>query len=236
MKILLIGYGKMGKTIERIATSRGHEIVGRVDEDTPLTAEMAQSADIAIEFTRPEAATSNITWCIENGLPVVSGTTGWLENKPAIDQFCRQKDGSFLHASNFSIGVHLFLKATEQLTRLMNGHQDYKASIIEVHHTAKLDMPSGTALITKDAMAKADEAYRNWHLTNHGAGAGLPITSIRQEDVPGTHTVRFENAIDSIELTHTANSREGFATGAVVAAEWLLTHPGVWGMEDVLAL
>lgn len=237
MKVILIGYGKMGKAVEEAALERGHTIVAKLERHHVLSHEQVKAADVAIEFTNPESAFDNISMCLRHGLPVVSGSTGWLHRKAELDAYCTQRGGTYLQASNFSIGVHLFLKACQQAAALFNGHAEYKASITEVHHTEKKDMPSGTALLVQESIAQTYEAAASWHLTNHDAtGTGLPITSHREVGVPGTHTLTFSSAIDDITITHQAHNRKGFAQGAVVAAEWIVGKKGVYTMTDVLGL
>ena len=239
MKILLIGYGKMGKTIEQVATDAGHQVIGYADHHHPITVELMTEADVAIEFTQPEAAFDNILKCLQHQLPVVSGTTGWLARKPDLDRQCQDLGGTCLQASNFSIGVHLYLHIVRQASALLKEYPEYLASIDETHHTAKLDMPSGTALLVHQALATGNSRHQEWHLTNETDSqvTGIvPITSFREEDVPGTHTLKFAGPIDEISISHIAHNRLGFATGAVRAAEWIIGRKGIFTMADVLGL
>jgi 4-hydroxy-tetrahydrodipicolinate reductase len=236
MNILLIGNGKMGKEVSMQAKAQGHTIVAILGREKLIDPTLLKTADVAIEFTRPEAAFDNIHFCLRNQIPVVSGTTGWLDRKPELDLICRENRGAYLQASNFSIGVHLFLHLAKQATQLMKPYQEYLASITEIHHTAKLDKPSGTALLIQQAMGNANGDYSHWYLKENNLEKGLPITSVRTEDVPGTHQVSFDSAVDSIRLEHIAHNRSGFATGALLAASWIIGKEGVFTMDDVLAL
>ncbi|ELR68679.1 Dihydrodipicolinate reductase [Fulvivirga imtechensis AK7] len=236
MNILLLGYGKMGRTIESIAKSRGHNIVGKINEDN--TADLVKytggNADVAIEFSQPDAAYENIRYCIENGIPVVSGTTGWLEKKPEIEALCQEKDGTFFYASNFSIGVNLFFKLNEQLAGLMKDFNEYNVDIEEIHHTEKKDAPSGTAITLAEDIIKSIDYKKKWINKPFGKKEDLIINSLREGRVPGTHTVKYSSAVDDIEIKHTAHSREGFAKGAVLVAEWITDKKGVLTMDNFL--
>jgi 4-hydroxy-tetrahydrodipicolinate reductase len=230
MKIALLGYGKMGKTIERLALERGHEIVLKIDkEDTNIA---INKADVAIDFSLPEAAFKNITLCLENGVPVVSGTTGWLENYENAVALCQQMKGAFIYASNFSLGVNLFFELNRKLAELMQPFQQYSVSLEEIHHTRKLDAPSGTAITLAEGIIE-NTAYTGWSLDQTKLNA-IPIDAKRIADVPGTHLVSYNSSIDQIEIKHTAHNRDGFALGAIVAAEWLFGKTGVFSMKDVL--
>jgi 4-hydroxy-tetrahydrodipicolinate reductase len=230
MKIALLGYGKMGKTIERLALERGHEIVLKIDkEDTNIA---INKADVAIDFSLPEAAFKNITLCLENGVPVVSGTTGWLENYENAVALCQQMKGAFIYASNFSLGVNLFFELNRKLAELMQPFQQYSVSLEEIHHTRKLDAPSGTAITLAEGIIE-NTAYTGWSLDQTKLNA-IPIVAKRIADVPGTHLVSYNSSIDQIEIKHTAHNRDGFALGAIVAAEWLFGKTGVFSMKDVL--
>jgi 4-hydroxy-tetrahydrodipicolinate reductase len=236
MNILLLGYGKMGKTIEQIAIARGHKIVGKIDIDNRSHMDLLADAevDVAIEFSAPEAAFHNITYCLRRGWPVVSGTTGWLNYRPEIELLCQETNGGFFYASNYSIGVNLFFRLNKQLARLMNG-QGYVPSMTEIHHIHKLDAPSGTAITLAEGVIEEMDDVTEWVL-DPGKGEGaLPITSERTGEVPGTHVIRYDSEVDAIEIKHTAHSRNGFALGAVVAAEWLFGKSGVFGMDDLLS-
>ncbi|MDO6598128.1 4-hydroxy-tetrahydrodipicolinate reductase [Oceanihabitans sp. 2_MG-2023] len=229
MKIALLGYGKMGKTIEQIAIQRGHTIVTKaMDEDYDIS-----EADIAIDFSIPTAAYKNISNCIENNIPVISGTTGWLEDYDKAVALCQEKKGAFIYASNFSLGVNIFFELNNYLAKMMNTLKDYKVSMEEIHHTQKLDAPSGTAITLANDIIKEHTSYTNWSLDQNTENA-LPIIAKRIEDVPGTHSISYKSDVDTIDITHTAHNRQGFALGAVVAAEWLLGKTGVFTMKDVL--
>jgi 4-hydroxy-tetrahydrodipicolinate reductase len=235
MKILLIGYGKMGKTIERIALNRGHEIAGKIDLGDDLKS-FNRPVDAAIEFTQPESAVSNIKICMDKNIPVVCGTTGWLNHKTEVENYCRARQGTLLWSSNFSLGVNLFFKLNEQLARLMNRYTQYNVTIDETHHTQKKDAPSGTAITLAQGVLKNLERKKEWVLGATGKADQLVINSFRVDPVPGTHSVRYHSAEDDIEITHTAHSREGFALGAVMVAEWLKDKKGVLTMDDFLQL
>uniref|UniRef100_UPI00404AD932 4-hydroxy-tetrahydrodipicolinate reductase n=1 Tax=Gelidibacter sp. TaxID=2018083 RepID=UPI00404AD932 len=230
MRIALLGYGKMGKVIEAIALQRGHTIALKVSRDTK-NYELS-NVDIAIDFSTPDSAVENITQCFNNNVPIICGTTGWLKDYDAMLQLCNDTNGAFIYASNFSLGVNIFFELNNTLAKLMKGLPQYKVSIEEIHHTQKLDAPSGTAItLANDIISQSD--YTNWTL-EHPKNSELPIVAKRIENVPGTHEITYESAVDSIQIKHTAHSREGFALGAVVAAEWLLGKKGVFTMKDVL--
>lgn len=238
MRIALLGYGKMGRMIERIAVERGHEIVLIVDENnrSEVTAEQLQQADVAVEFSTPSVAVDNYKWCFENGVPVVSGTTGWLERWDEVVKACQQKKGGFFYASNFSIGVNIFFRLNTYLATLMNGFNNYKVFIEETHHIHKLDAPSGTAITLAEEILEHHEGYQTWQL-NHGdeiPEGVLPVTAKRIGEVPGIHSVLYKSEVDEIEIRHSAFSREGFALGAVLAAEFLRGKTGILGMKDML--
>ena len=235
MKIVLIGYGKMGKTIERIAESRGHEIAGRIDVGDDITL-FNKTADVAIEFTQPEAAVHNLKACFEKGIPVVCGTTGWLQHKDEIEQYCLSKNGTLLYSSNFSLGVNLFFKLNEYLSKLMDRHSQYEVSIDETHHTQKKDAPSGTAITLAQDIMKNLKRKKEWSLGMTENTNTLVINSFRIDPAPGTHVVKYSSEVDDIEITHTAHSREGFALGAVLVAEWLAGKKGIYTMDDFLQL
>lgn len=233
MKILLLGYGKMGKAVEQIALERGHQIAGRIDRNNHEELPGIQ-ADVAIEFSQPEAAYENLQYCLQNNIPVVCGTTGWLHQKSAIEKLTLSCNGAFFYASNFSIGVNLFFKLNQQLARVMNNFPHYDVSIDEVHHLEKKDAPSGTAISLAEGIMKEISAKKKWVKKESKNPEDLPITSFRIDQVPGTHLVKYSSAIDDIEIRHIAHSREGFARGAVMVAEWLPGKKGVLGMEDFL--
>ena len=232
MKIALLGYGKMGKVIEGIALQRGHEIVLR--KKSSDTFDGLADADVAIDFSIPDAAVGNITACLNSDIPVISGTTGWLEQYHTMAQLCEEKNGAFIYGSNFSLGVNIFFELNIYLAKMMANLKQYKVSMEEVHHTQKLDAPSGTAItLAKDIINNSD--YAGWAIGNPEEG-DIFIDAKRIEGVPGTHTVKYDSEVDSIEITHIAHNREGFALGAVIAAEWLLGKQGVYSMKDVLGL
>ena len=231
MKIALLGYGKMGKTIEKIAIERGHEVVLKIDENIE-NFDLSQ-ADIAIDFSVPNAAFNNITTCFKNKLPVICGTTGWLANYDKAVEICNQENVAFLYASNFSIGVNLFFELNQKLVKMMNPFSNYSVEIEEVHHIQKLDAPSGTAISLAEQIIQ-NSYKKSWKL-NRAEENEIPIYAKRIENVPGTHTVSYKSKIDSIEIKHTAHSREGFALGAIIAAEWLKDKKGVYRMKDVLS-
>ncbi len=226
----------MGKTIEQIALKRGHTVPVRIDvtNGDSLASITSREVDAAIEFTQPESAFENIRQCIENGIPVVSGTTGWLDRKPEIEALCRTKGGAFFYASNYSVGVNLFFHFNKYLAKIMNTHPEYEVSTEEIHHTAKKDAPSGTGITLAEGILEHISRKKNW--VNHEATKAdeLSIVSKRIDPYPGEHTVVYSSAIDTIEIKHTAHSREGFATGAVLAAEFIAGKKGVFGMEDML--
>ena len=226
----------MGKAIEGIAIERGHEIVLRIDAENTeaLNNESLQLVDVAIEFTNPDSAIKNITQCFDAGIPVVCGTTGWLEHWDQIKSDCAYKNGSFLYASNFSIGVNLFFELNKKLAQLMQNRPEYNCSIEEIHHTAKKDAPSGTAITIAENIIASNPNKKNWVLGETTENNSLSIISKRIDPAPGTHIVSYNSIIDSIEIKHTAHNRIGFATGAVLAAEFLLGKKGVYGMGDVL--
>jgi 4-hydroxy-tetrahydrodipicolinate reductase len=232
MKIALLGYGKMGQAIEKIALERGHEIVLRKTEQN--TYDGLEMADVAIDFSVPTAAVTNITTCLNAGIPVVSGTTGWLEDYEIMVALCKEKNGAFIYGSNFSLGVNLFFELNDYLAKIMRKFPQYKIDMQEIHHTQKLDAPSGTAItLAKGIIENSD--YSSWALENAKADEIL-IDAQRIENVPGTHSVFYNSAVDTIEIKHIAHNREGFALGAVIAAEWILGKNGIFTMKDVLDL
>lgn len=238
MRIALIGYGKMGKTIERIAIERGHSISYKIDVNSKDDLKLINSSntDVAIEFSQPESAFNNISHCIDNGVAVVCGTTGWLKKKPIIDEYCRQGHGAFFYASNYSIGVNIFFQLNKILAGIMKKFNDYQVEMEEIHHTEKLDAPSGTAITLAEGLMSQYPSKTKWVNNPSEDENELAIISKRIDQVPGTHTVLYNSPIDTIEIKHTAHSREGFATGAVMAAEWLNGRTGVFGMNDMLKI
>lgn len=232
MKIALLGYGKMGKTIEELASEKGHTIVLKMN--TCPTSEELKLADIAIEFSTPEAAVNNIKACLENNIPIVSGTTGWLNNYPEIVKLCENRNGSFIYASNFSVGVNLFFSINEYVSNLLKPWKEYQVSMEEIHHTEKKDAPSGTAITLAEGIIKNSDKI-NWKLENAPEDE-IEITAHRLKDVKGTHIINYKSEVDTISIKHEAHSRNGFAIGAILAAEWLLNKKGVFTMKDVLKI
>jgi 4-hydroxy-tetrahydrodipicolinate reductase len=236
MKIALIGYGKMGRAIEEIAVQRGHSIVLKtsIDNLEDNTVENIRRADLAIEFTGPDSAYENILLCLRAGVPVVSGSTGWLDKYEEIKQYCLKEDKTFLYASNFSVGVNIFFEVNKRLAELMAPHAGYDVQITETHHTEKRDAPSGTAISLAGQILEKIHRKKNWVNHNSDNLEELAILSRRIDPAPGTHEVRYHSTIDDIEITHTAHNRKGFATGAVLAAEYIRDKKGVFQMKDVL--
>lgn len=231
MKIALLGYGRMGKEIEKIAVSRGHEIVIKKDQGDVVDITLA---DVAIDFSVPTSAFDNISLCLQNAVPVVSGTTGWLEKYEDAVELCNQNKGGFIYASNFSLGVNIFFEINKRLAKMMDQVSDYTTAIEEIHHTKKLDAPSGTAITLAEGIidnCKKSEWELDGDVNNESI---IPITAKRIPDVPGTHTISYDSLVDRIEIKHTAHSRKGFALGAVIAAEWIIGKSGVFSMKDVL--
>ncbi len=237
MNIALIGYGKMGKTIEQIATERGHNIVLKISSanQADLTAENLKKADAVIEMTQPEAAKSNVLLCLQAGVPVTSGTTGWNYDIPQAEQAAKDNNTAFLYASNYSVGVNIFFEVNKLLAKLMAQQPSYDVHMKEVHHTQKKDSPSGTALTLARQVMEQVTRKTQWSEEEQGENI-LHITALREEGVPGTHTVTYTSAIDDIEITHTAHNRNGFALGAVLAAEFIAGKQGVFSMKDVLGI
>jgi 4-hydroxy-tetrahydrodipicolinate reductase len=232
MKIALLGYGKMGKVIERIAIERGHEIIMKKEEHD--TFEGLATADVAIDFSVPKAAVLNISTCFNENVPVISGTTGWLDQYDATVSKCNEKKGAFISSSNFSLGVNIFFEMNEYLAKMMAKLDSYNLKMEEIHHTQKLDAPSGTAISLANGII-ANSAYESWTLEEPIINQ-IQIEAKRTGTVPGTHTVTYNSNVDSIEIKHTAHNREGFALGAVIAAEWIVGKQGVFTMKDVLEL
>jgi 4-hydroxy-tetrahydrodipicolinate reductase len=233
MKLLLVGYGKMGKTIERIALERGHEITGRVDVDNQQDLDKVV-ADAAIEFSHPDAAFQNISRCLDRRIPVVCGTTGWLVRKPEIEARTRKNNGTFFYASNYSLGVNIFFKLNEYLAQMMSGFKGYEITLDEIHHTEKKDAPSGTAITLAEGILKYTDRKKSWVNSDSAKPEELGIKSFRIDQVPGTHVVKYASLIDDIEIKHVAHTREGFALGAVMVAEWIQDKKGVLTMDDFL--
>ena len=241
LRIALIGYGKMGHVIEKLALQKGHSIVARIDQDQPLTQYLAQhaaQADVAIEFTAPSAAPANLAACITAHLPVVCGTTGWYDHLPHLKKLLEENPASALfYAPNFSIGVNIALRAAALLAKFRNQFPQYNVSLDETHHTAKLDAPSGTAIALAAPFLGGENAYEQWTLTTPQTSPTahhLPITAHRIGDVPGIHTLQLDSPQDSLTLTHSAKNREGFALGALAAADFLVGRSGLFTMRDLL--
>jgi 4-hydroxy-tetrahydrodipicolinate reductase len=232
MKIALLGYGKMGQVIERIAMERGHQIVLKKDEHN--TYEGLSNADVAIDFSIPAAAVSNISNCFHANVPVISGTTGWLNHFEEMVSLCKEKNGAFISSSNFSLGVNIFFELNEYLAKMMSKLDSYTVGMEEIHHTQKLDAPSGTAISLAKGIIE-NSSFTDWTLDSPTAKQ-IHIEAKRIGTVPGTHTVTYNSAVDAIEIKHTAHNREGFALGAVIAAEWIVGKQGVFTMKDVLNL
>ncbi len=234
MKIALLGYGKMGKTIEEIAINRGHEIVLKINDDIENYDLKEKEVDVAIDFSIPKAAFKNITTCFQNNIPVVSGTTGWLDQYEKARSICKKENSAFIYASNFSLGVNVFFELNEKLAGMMQGLEDYSVEIEEIHHVQKLDAPSGTAISLAEQILDKNSRLKGWQLDDAEKDE-IPIHAKRIEDVHGTHNVTYESPIDKIEIIHTAKSRQGFALGAVVAAEYIKDKTGIFTMKDVLS-
>ena len=238
MKIALVGYGKMGKAIEENSLEKGHDIVLKIDINNPeeLTPSNLSHADAAIEFTGPHSALDNIMKCLEAGIPVVSGSTGWLEKYDTVKQYCQSVNGAFLYSSNFSIGVNIFFEVNKRLAELMSFHPDYDITMTEIHHTQKKDAPSGTAISLAEQIIDRVPRKKVW--VNHISDdqAELEIISERMDPAPGTHKIKYQSSIDEIEIIHTAHNRKGFAIGAVLAAEFIRGKKGIFTMRDVLNL
>lgn len=236
MNILILGYGKMGKAIEEIALDRGHTITHKININNIKALKFInpEEVDVAIEFSQPDAAFDNIKYCVENKIPVVSGTTGWLDRKPEMDQICIDNNGSFFYASNFSLGVNILFRLNSYLASLLKNYPDYQAEITEIHHTEKLDSPSGTAISLAENLLKEITRYKKWVNNSEAKEDELSIESKREENVPGTHIVKYSSDIDEISIKHTAYGRTGFALGAVLVAEWIKDKQGVFTMKDFL--
>lgn len=234
MRVAIIGYGKMGKAIEPILVSRGHQVVVKINSQNPLNVEMLDGIDVAIEISRPDLALSHIQMCLDAKVPVVVGTTGWYDQFENIKERVNKENLSLLYATNFSIGVHLVFALNEQLAKWMKNFPQYEPSIEEIHHTAKLDAPSGTGITMAEGILKHISRKKSWVNRPSEQPEELALTSIREENVPGTHSISYVSDVDTIELKHTAHNRSGFALGAVEAAEWLVGHPGIHSMQEFL--
>ena len=237
MNIALIGYGKMGKAIEEIAISRGHSVVVKFNSQNPLESSQLRTTDVAIEFSQPDLALKHIKLCADGQIPIVVGTTAWEEHLPEIINHIDKREASLIYSSNFSIGVNLFFEMNKHLARLMNDKTDYVASITEIHHTQKIDTPSGTAVTLAKDLISNHPTYSSWKLTGQSENmekSDLPISAIREENVPGTHLISYTSKIDTLTIEHQAHNRKGFALGAVIAAEFIHKKQGVYTMSDIL--
>ena len=236
MNILILGYGKMGKTIERIAIERGHIIVDKIDihNQDQLKYFSSNEVDVAIEFSQPDAAYQNISTCLEKGIAVVSGTTGWLDRRDEIERICNENNGAFFYASNFSIGVNIFFRVSKYLSMIMNNYDEYEPSMTEIHHTEKKDAPSGTAISLAEDIIKNIDRITKWENRTSASKDILGIESKRKGQVPGTHSVKYRSSIDEITIQHEAFGREGFALGAILVSEWIKDKKGILGMDDFL--
>jgi 4-hydroxy-tetrahydrodipicolinate reductase len=238
MRIALIGYGKMGRMIEELALQKGHEVVLKIDVSNAheFNRENISRVDVAIEFTAPDSAYDNVRKCLEYGIPVVSGSTGWNDRLPEMAEYCRANNGSFLHASNFSIGVNIFFEVNKLLARLMAIQPDYEVALKEIHHTQKKDAPSGTAVTLAEQILQLVPRKSAWVNDISNDPQQLSILSERTDPAPGTHYVKYTSEVDDIEIIHTAHSRKGFASGALLAAEYISDKKGVFTMKEVLGL
>jgi 4-hydroxy-tetrahydrodipicolinate reductase len=238
MNILIIGYGKMGKSIEAIARGRGHLIAGIIDigNQTTLYDIDPENVDVAIEFSQPDAAYKNIKSCLEAGIKVLSGTTGWLDRKNELNELCKKNNGTFFYASNYSIGVNLFFKLNKYLAELIKDYPQYRVQMTEIHHTEKKDTPSGTAITLAEDIIKANPVIKKWENRNSEDIGTLGIISERIGKVPGTHIIDYRSDMDQIEIKHEASGRKGFAMGAVLVSEWLIDKTGILNMNDFLEI
>lgn len=238
LRIALIGYGKMGKTIESVAQERGHSFCLKINSENlaDFTKEKLQQCDAAIEFTGPHSAKGNIIKCLGAGIPVVSGSTGWLHDWAEAENLCKEKNGSFLYASNFSVGVNIFFELNKKLAQLMNGRKDYSITMEEIHHTQKKDAPSGTAITLAEQIIHEIPAKKKWVNNETADPQELSIISKREDPAPGTHSIKYSSVVDDIEIIHTAHSRLGFALGAVLAAEYIYNKKGIFTMKDILGI
>jgi 4-hydroxy-tetrahydrodipicolinate reductase len=236
MKLALLGYGKMGREIEKIALKRGHEIalkIGSKNSDE-LTIENLKKADVAIDFSLPTSAESNIKLCFKSSIPIISGTTGWLDKYSEVCKVCEKENGSFIYASNFSLGVNLFFELNSFLANMMSSHNDYDVNMKEIHHIHKLDAPSGTAISLADQILEKSKSKQKWSIQENIDPSTLNIEAERTNEVPGTHRIVYESEIDSISIEHKAHNRQGFALGVIIASEWIQNRKGVFSMKDVI--
>ncbi|MFT4679243.1 MAG: 4-hydroxy-tetrahydrodipicolinate reductase [Flavobacteriales bacterium] len=236
MRIAIIGYGKMGKEIESVIMERGHEVAARLGSLDMISPQSMNQADVAIEFTRPDQVLSNLETCIDLGIPVVTGTTGWNEHLPHITARCLKGSSGLFHASNFSIGVNIFFELNKRLAQMMNNQNDYSASMVEIHHTEKLDAPSGTAITLAEGLISEIANVNSWDNNETKDTGVLHIASQREPEVTGTHTMTYGSGVDQISIEHKALNRKGFAIGAVKAAEWLIGKQGVFTMKDMIKI
>lgn len=238
MNIAIIGYGKMGKEIEKLAQERNHNVVLRVDENNikSLTKDDFSNVDVAIEFSVPESAFSNINLCFDNNIPVVSGTTGWLEKFDDVLERCKNENKTFFYASNYSIGVNLFFKLNKHLAKMMNNFTDYNVRVEETHHTQKLDAPSGTAITLAEGLIENIERKNNWEKEQENSDNTIAVKSFREGNVPGNHKIIYDSSFDKITIEHDAKSRKGFALGAILAAEFIISKKGYYSMDDLLKI
>ncbi|HTO39298.1 MAG TPA: 4-hydroxy-tetrahydrodipicolinate reductase [Brumimicrobium sp.] len=240
MKIVLVGYGKMGKEIEKLLPARGHQVVAKITSENPLSIENIKGADVAIDFSTPKTVLSNIDFLLQHNIPTIVGTTGWNDHLNEVTKWVEERNGALIHASNFSIGVNLFFKLNEQLAQLMNAHTDYQANVKEIHHTEKLDAPSGTAITLAEDLIENNSRLENWYCPqsnkNKAKISSLRIEAVRENDVKGTHIISYESDIDTISIRHEAHNRKGFALGSIIAAEWIQNKKGIFTMKDVLQL
>lgn len=236
MKIALLGYGKMGHAIEEIALQKGHQIVLRITDENlgELTKENIQKANVAIEFTNPQSAVGNILFCLNENVPVVCGTTGWLSQLKSVEEKCKEINGSFLYASNFSVGVNIFFELNKKLAALLKPHSSYNVSIEEIHHTQKKDAPSGTAITLAEQIIETSGKKNKWINSDTKNENELSIISKRIDEIAGTHSVKYSSPVDDLEIIHTAHNRKGFAEGAVLAAEFIADKKGIFSMKEVL--
>lgn len=239
MRIALFGYGKMGKVIEEIAQERGHSISAKVTSSAPKESFDLSDTDVVIEFSRPESAQDNIAFCLQNNLPIVIGTTGWYDHFDSLTNLCTKSNGAMLYATNFSLGVNIFFALNNHLATIMNKFREYEAEVLEIHHTEKLDAPSGTGITIAEGIIENHDQYFKWKNVKKSEISSpdiLALESQRLPKVPGTHSVYYSSDIDTIEIKHTAHNRKGFGLGSVLAAEWLAGKKGVFTMKDVLEL
>jgi 4-hydroxy-tetrahydrodipicolinate reductase len=233
MKIALLGYGKMGKAIERIALERDHIVVTRIGRNDSM--EDITKADVIIEFTTPESVLGNLKYLIPTQIPIICGTTGWNQHLPEITELINQHQSTLVYASNFSLGVNIFFELNKKLAEIMTRFKEYDVKIKEIHHTEKKDAPSGTAITLFEGLSEKVEKEK-WHLGTSLEKNSVPIEALRQDDIKGTHSVTYQNEIENIKITHTANTREGFALGSIIAAEWIINKKGIYTMKEVLGL